>query len=864
MVLVYDNDCAGTSGDITVTQSTVSITQPTVASTTNNYTLCGANSTILLEVTNASVYTAPTYKWFKDNSELNGANTSVYSTTEIGSYHVEVMESGCAGTSAAQAVGGGTGATMPAVDLQSSTGSLTMCTQPASLTLYVNNTQDYPNATYKWFKNNTVIAGETGSSLLVSASGNYFVHIASNSCEITSATNTVQQGTGTGLTTPAITTTSGNTALCGTGSSLVLQLTNAAAYTAPKYQWYNGNTLLDDDTLFYLTVSLAGNYKIVVTENGCQKTSNILTVTQGTGTITVPTLTSSTGNFELCAQPATLTLSVSNTGVYTNPSYTWFKDGNAISGATGSTLIVSESGDYFVHVREGSCESTSAVQSVTQGTGTALPTPAIASTSGNNPVLCGTGSSVLLTLNNSTDYSSSATLQWYKNGQPIANATHLTYTAITAGHYYAAVTDNSCEVQSNAIDVTGGTGSTIPAVQLASSTGSFDLCGSAGVLTLSVSNANIYSNATYVWFKDYIEVQRSTNHTLLITEAGDYFVQVIVGGSEATSQLQHISTSISTGISPTPVIASSSGTVELCGTGSSLLLELTTSYTGATYQWYKDSVLIAGATSRFLTVTEAGHYSIIVSKNGCAAMSNLIDVTTGSNSTVTVPAVVISSNTGDTYLCSTGNTLTLSVDNAATLFAGYSFKWYKDSVLIAGATTSSLVVNAGGHYMVLVYDNDCAGISNEITVTQGTGSVTVPIVASTTNNYTLCGAGSTILLEVTNANVYTAPTYQWFKDNTLISGATTTLLVVTEAGNYYMAVADGSCSAQSQTAAISGTTTGATIAQPLVITEPNTPELCGQGAVVLLSVSNEVDYSTSAQYIWITNNRVVQTSSFPH
>jgi hypothetical protein len=166
--------------------------------------------------------------------------------------------------------------------------------------------------------------------------------------------------------------------------------------------------------------------------------------------------------------------------------------------------------------------------------------------------------------------------------------------------------------------------------------------------------------------------------------------------------------------------------------------------------------------------------------------------------------------------------------------------------------------------MVLVYDNDCAGTSGDITVTQGTGSVTVPTISSITGNYILCDTESAILLEVTNATAFTAPTYQWFKENSAIGGAMATLLIVTEAGNYHVMVMDGECSAQSQTKAVSGMTNGIPIAQPLLTTEPNTTELCGQGAVVLLSVSNAAAYSVSAQYIWITNNTIVQTSPYPH
>jgi hypothetical protein len=90
---------------------------------------------------------------------------------------------------------------------------------------------------------------------------------------------------------------------------------------------------------------------------------NEFTVTTTTATITVTPLpaASITGILTACA--TTVLTAVTDAP---SPLYTWYKDNVVIEGETGSTLVVTASGNYKVKIKNGSnsCEKISAVSAV--------------------------------------------------------------------------------------------------------------------------------------------------------------------------------------------------------------------------------------------------------------------------------------------------------------------------------------------------------------------------------------------------------------------------------------------------------------------------------------------------------------------
>ena len=136
---------------------------------------------------------------------------------------------------------------------------------------------------------------------------------------------------------------------------------------------------------------------------------------------------------------------------------------------------------------------------------------------------------------------------------------------------------------------------------------------------------------------------------------------------------------------------SAGGATTFCKGGSVLLKSSVTSQI-TSYQWKKNGVNIANATSSTFTATVAASYTLMVTNScGKTATSNAISVTVNP-----LPAATVTP--ADSVLICRGDSVTLQANKGASL----AYQWQKNTVNIAGATSSSLTVKAGGNYRVIV------------------------------------------------------------------------------------------------------------------------------------------------------------------
>ncbi|WP_460956908.1 hypothetical protein, partial [Spirosoma litoris] len=131
-------------------------------------------------------------------------------------------------------------------------------------------------------------------------------------------------------------------------------------------------------------------------------------------------------------------------------------------------------------------------------------------------------------------------------------------------------------------------------------------------------------------------------------------------------------------------------------------------------------------------------------------------------------------------LCGAKTSFTLTAGSGYT-----SVQWYKDGTVIAGATATDYVATVAGMYSYSAVDATtscstslCCPISIE------SCAPCVPI------SYTLCGAKTSFTL--TAGSGYT--NVQWYKDGTVIAGATATDYVATVAGMYSYSAVDATTS----------------------------------------------------------------------
>ena len=318
-VMVMDaNGCEGTSAPVTVT--IVAAPVP-VVSIDGPATFCEGESVTLISSSATGNVWSP-----------NGETTQSIVVSAAGSYYVTVTENGCVGVSAPIDVVVNPNPT-PVV---ASDGPLTFC-QGGSVTLTSS-----PAASYLWSPN-----GETTQSITVADPGSYYVIVFDeNGCRGVSAPVSVIINSNP---VPVI-TADGPITFCEGGS---VTLTSSSAN---GYSWSNGATTQS------ITVTSTGDYKVTVTDaNGCSGSSDIIHVEVNSAVVVSVT---ANGPVEFCeGASVTLTANASNAA-----SYQWYLNGDAIAGANGTSIVVTNAGDYYVvATTQNGCTGTSPITLVHVG-----------------------------------------------------------------------------------------------------------------------------------------------------------------------------------------------------------------------------------------------------------------------------------------------------------------------------------------------------------------------------------------------------------------------------------------------------------------------------------------------------------------
>ena len=131
---------------------------------------------------------------------------------------------------------------------------------------------------------------------------------------------------------------------------------------------------------------------------------------------------------------------------------------------------------------------------------------------------------------------------------------------------------------------------------------------------------------------------------------------------------------------------SASGPLTFCQGGSVIL----SVQPALSYQWKKNGVNIAGATSLNYTATKTGNYTVSVTiAGGCNALSAATTVTVNQKPAPAITAL------GSLDICATG-----SVKLKTALKTGSVYQWYFNGSIIVGATSNVYIATAAGSYYV--------------------------------------------------------------------------------------------------------------------------------------------------------------------
>lgn len=179
-----------------------------------------------------------------------------------------------------------------------------------------------------------------------------------------------------------------------------------------------------------------------------------------------------------------------------------------------------------------------------------------------------------------------------------------------------------------------------------------------------------------------------------------------------------------------------------------------------------------------VTYNTPGTYNVsltITGPSGTDTETKTGFITVHSNPTATV--------TGNANLCSGGSTL-LTANATAGSGTITSYQWTRNNTNISGATSATFSANQTGTYRVVVTNSfGCSVTSSGFSVTAASNP-TVNI----TGNSAFCTGGNTLLTANATAGTGTVSTFQWRRNGTNISGATSSTFTATQAGTYTVVV----------------------------------------------------------------------------
>ena len=529
----------------------------------------------------------------------------------------------------------------------------------ASINLQASGSGGAGPFTYKWTSGSDNLG--TNATLSVNKTGLYNVDVTdSKGCTV----STSVQATETKNLPIAV---SGPTAYCS-GESVPLSSTVAGGTSPYTYQWRQSNSNISGQTSTTLSVNTTGFYSLSVTDSkGCTGVSAGLSISQKptpTATITAngPTLVTSGSSLSV----------VLTTPAASNQTYQWFRDGQAIAGATNNNFLAIQAGGYTVAVNRDGCTATSSVTRLAVGLAVNLT---------GTPSFC-VGSSTTLVATPTTG-DGPYTYQWRLGSTTVGTSASLVVS--TTGSYSLTVTDSKSVVGTiAAIDVTQRP---VPIATI-TATGSLILQPGGSV----VLNAPTVAGQTYQWFRNGTAIAGVTGSAYTANQAGDYTVMVTRDACVATSVPTRVALALQATISGANLLCSGQSTTLTAGN--------TNGEASFTYQWRLNGNVL-NVLGNTLVITAPGDYAVtITDKNGLIGVSSTFTVTQKPAPSTAISVV------GQVPL-QPGTSAVLSV----VAVPSQTYQWTKEGAAISGATGSSYTVTQAGSYAVTVGRDGCSATS---------------------------------------------------------------------------------------------------------------------------------------------------------
>lgn len=483
------------------------------------------------------------------------------------------------------------------------------------------------------------------------------------------------------------------------GGNITLTTHNVPNPENFNYNWFRSGTLLGEKSNS-ITVSRTGMYFVEIDygpncSGSANTLSNAIEIRSGVSSgIAIAT----SSNTTLCAgQTLDLVANINDPSW----SYTWFKDGTAVTSPTlgDSSFTVDSSiadfeGDYTLQV-QGSDICTEFTNTIT------------INNAGNYDVALVNDTNIVLLPGQNRTLSATTTAiipsyQWFKDGNPISGATTANLDISEEGIYFLRVTENGGACSGDMEDSENAT-VVLPAdfEFVVDHTGSYVPCESTStVLALSqiiavTTNgtrtdvtAELTGDFSYQWTRNGAAINGATSTNISLAspdENGDYILEGILDAFRVNSN--EINATLASG----DTIGITSTDMALCDDITNVTLSADIDLSSENFTWSRDGIVIS-STDQDLTVSETGTYELQVQRTGCPVRSNEITIIRFDESIVSVDA-------DDTIVIVEGSSRTITASGAS------SYEWFNENNNSISSTATVTLTDEGSYLLIASVGN---------------------------------------------------------------------------------------------------------------------------------------------------------------
>lgn len=341
----------------------------------------------------------------------------------------------------------------------------------------------------------------------------------------------------------------------------------------------------------------------------------------------------------------------------------------------------------------------------------------------------------------------SVAYQWYKDGNPVSDATSASYTPTEKGVYYVRVSnasDSTKSVDSNKVSIIVlAEGELIPPSITENLPESISYDKTSDIEALEIKATPAEGIVAYQWYKDDNPVSGATSASYTPDAFGSYYCKVWAVSGEKKSQ-SVISKTVE--IKESEISITISGLADEAYLGDTLSVKaiINVEATSIEYQWYKAGTvssgsdeIIEGATSASYKPTEEGNYKCkvtVTSKGGNVKVADNSRACTVKEKIPSAPEKPTITSEPQNVAVKEGEKIELSVAANVTDGGKLSYQWKKSGQALSGATSATYSIakaatTDSGTYTVVVTNTlngktAMAEASATVTVSSGTGGAT--------------------------------------------------------------------------------------------------------------------------------------------